>query len=369
MKHTFVHVRMSNLMSSFNYDAHPMGMFIRYQYCHYCIHMVCSSMAAMSTFHADANPALKGADLYLGEQGEQVMNKQILRILGKAPTVAAAAYRHRIGRPTNLPRNDLDYCENLLYMMDSLGEGPNYTPHPVLVKALDVMFTLHAEHEMNCSTAAMLHIGSSRVDPYSAIAGAAAALYGPLHGGANEAVLRMLEEIGSVERVGEFVELVKGRKRRLMGFGHRVYKKYDPRAKLIQRLAHSVFEVTGREPLIQVAIALEQRALNDDYFISRRLYPNVDFYSGLIYKAMGFPTDYFPLLFALPRIAGWLAHWREQLLGRDQKIWRPLQVYCGDREKEYVEMRDRTDTDYNLKIPKGHPFNRRYLLSIVDSKL
>lgn len=328
-------------------------------------------MAAMSTFHAEANPALKGADLYARGEGEKVMNKQILRILGKAPTVAASAYRHRIGRPTNLPRNDLDYCENLLYMMDSLTEGQAYKPHPVLVKALNVMFILHAEHEMNCSTAAMRHISSSGVDPYSAIAGAAAALYGPLHGGANEAVLRMLESIGSSDNIPQFIEKVKRKEKLLMGFGHRVYKNYDPRAKIIQNLAHTVFEVTGKEPLIKVAIELERTALQDEYFKSRKLYPNVDFYSGLIYRAMGFPTDYFPLLFALPRIAGWLAHWREQLMsGEEQKIWRPLQLYEGHRGLVYTEIENRNIDEYgNIPIPQGHPYNRRYSVSIVDSKI
>jgi citrate synthase len=254
-------------------------------------------------------------------------------------------------------------------MLDSLTEGSTFKPHPVLVKALDVMLILHAEHEMNCSTAAMMHISSSRVDPYSAIAGAAAALYGPLHGGANEAVLRMLEGIGSVDQVGAFVEQVKRRERRLMGFGHRVYKNYDPRAKIIQDLAHNVFAVTGHEPLIEVAVALERFALSDPYFIDRRLYPNVDFYSGLIYKAMGFPTDYFPVLFALPRIAGWLAHWREQLRvgSGEQKIWRPLQVYTGDRDKEYVPVEGRSaSSGDDCTIPTGHPFNRRYLLSMAS---
>lgn len=224
MRHTFVHSRLTELMKTFNYDAHPMGMFI-------------SAMAAMSTFHANANPALKGADLFI--QDPELMNKQIVRILGKAPTVAAAAYRHRIGRPYNLPQNHLDYTENLLYMMDRLAED-DYKPHPTLAKALDVMFILHADHEMNCSTAAMRHIGSSRVDPYSAVAGAAAALYGPLHGGANEAVLHMLEEIGTVGKVDEFLVQVKDRKKKLMGFGHRVYHNYDPRAKIIQKIAYDV---------------------------------------------------------------------------------------------------------------------------------
>jgi citrate synthase len=226
---------------------------------------------------------LKGADLFINNP--DLMNKQIVRILGKAPTVAAAAYRHRIGRPYNLPQNHLGYTENLLYMMDRLAES-DYKPHPVLSRALDVMFILHADHEMNCSTAAMRHIGSSRVDPYSAIAGAAAALYGPLHGGANEAVLHMLQEIGSVENVTGFLQQVKEKKKKLIGFGHRVYRSYDPRAKIIRKVAYDVFEVCGKEPLIELAVALEQAALKDDYFIKRKLYPNVDFYSGLIYRGI-----------------------------------------------------------------------------------
>jgi citrate synthase len=246
----------------------------------------------MSTFHAEANPALRGADLYLPStpMSEELMNKQIIRLLGKAPTVAAAAYRHRIGRPINLPQNHLGYTENLLYMMDRLAE-PNYTPHPVLVKALDVLFTLHAEHEMNCSTAAMRHIASSRADPYSAVAGAAAALYGPLHGGANEAVLHMLaDEVGSVEGTPAFIERVKRKETRLMGFGHRIYRNYDPRAKIIRTIAYDVFAICGEEPLIKVAVALEKSALSDEYFLSRKLYPNVDFYSGLIYKGKLFES-------------------------------------------------------------------------------
>ncbi|RKP24791.1 citrate synthase-like protein, partial [Syncephalis pseudoplumigaleata] len=238
-------------------------------------------LAAMSTFHPEANPALNGSDMYI--TNERMRNKQILRLLGKVPTLAAVAYRHRIGRPYNLPRNDLSYTENFLYMMDRLSEE-KYRPNPKLARALDILFILHADHELNCSTAAMRHIGSSRVDPYSAIAGASSALYGPLHGGANEAVLRMLEEIGTVDAVPQFLEQVKQRKKKLMGFGHRVYKNYDPRAKIIRQVAHEVFEICGREGLIDVAVELERIALSDEYFIKRRLYPNVDFYSGIIYK-------------------------------------------------------------------------------------
>ncbi|KAJ1658785.1 hypothetical protein IWQ61_002030 [Dispira simplex] len=323
--HTFLHLNMANLMRSFNYDAHPMGMFI-------------SGIAALSTFHPEANPALNGNDIYL--ENSQLRNKQIFRLLGKAPTVASYAYRHRIGRPYNQPRNDLSYTANFLYMMDRLSED-EYTPNPVLVRALDVLFILHADHELNCSTAAMRHIGSSQVDPYSAVAGASAALYGPLHGGANEAVLRMLEGIQSVENVPSFLEQVKARKRKLMGFGHRVYKNYDPRARIIRKVAYEVFEVCGKEPLIEVAIALEQAALADEFFVSRKLYPNVDFYSGLIYKAMGFPTDFFPVLFAIPRVAGWLAHWKESCEETGGKIWRPRQVYTGEPHRPYIPLNHR----------------------------
>lgn len=309
MTHTALHVNLGKLIKSFNYDAHPMGMFI-------------STFAAMSTFHPESNPSLQGTGVF---SDPVLVNKQIKRIIGKAATVAANAYRHRIGRDFNPPRNQLSYAENFLYMLDAMGEA-DYRPHPVLVECLDQLFIIHAEHEMNCSTAAMLQIASSGVDPYSSVAGAAAALYGPLHGGANEGVLGMLEEIGSVEMVAEFLEQVKRKERRLLGFGHRVYKSYDPRARLVRTILHRIFQVCGQEPLMHVAEALERQALYDDYFIQRRLYPNVDFYTGLCYKAMGFPSDFFPLLFAVPRIVGWLAHWREQLADTAaSRIWRPRQ--------------------------------------------
>lgn len=326
MTHTYLHVRVNDLMKSFHYDAHPMGMFI-------------SSMAALSTFHPEANPALMGGDLYVNDV--RIRNKQFKRIIGKATTVAANAYRHRIGREFNNPRNDLGYTENFLYMLDCLGEA-EFRAHPTLVKALDALFIIHAEHEMNCSTTAMRLIGSTMVDPYSAIAGAAAALYGPRHGGANEAVVHMLEEIGSVERVPQFLDQVKRKERRLMGFGHRVYKNFDPRAAIVKSILHQVFAICGEEPLIKVAEALEQAALQDDYFTSRRLYPNVDFYSGLIYRAMGFPTDFFPLLFAIPRIAGWLAHWNEMVSdATSNKIWRPRQIYEGSGERPFMPLERR----------------------------
>jgi citrate synthase len=275
-------------------------------------------------------------------------------------------YRHRIGRQYNVPQNNLSYTENFLYMLDRLSEE-NYKPNPKLARALDVLFILHADHELNCSTAAMRHIGSSLVDPYSAISGAAAALYGPLHGGANEAVLRMLEEIGSVEKIPVFLEEVKQRKRKLFGFGHRVYKNYDPRAKIIRNIAFEVFDVCGREPLIDVAVELEKIALADEYFVGRKLYPNVDFYSGLIYKAMGFPTDMFPVLFAIPRVAGWLAHWKESLEDKNSKIWRPRQVYVGPGVRSYVPL-DLREQVRNDGIEVAHPFSKRSQVAEYDDK-
>lgn len=348
MTHTYLHSKLNGLMQSFNYDAHPMGMFI-------------STMAAMSTFHPEANPALEGSDIY---DNDRLQNKQIKRIIGKATSVAANAYRTRIGREFNAPQNALGYPENFLYMLDCL-DDKGYRPHPVLVEALDKLFIIHAEHEMNCSTAAMLHISSTKVDPYNAVAGAASALYGPLHGGANEAVLRMLEAIGRVEAVPGFIEQVKAKKVKLMGFGHRVYKNYDPRAKLIRDLVDRVFAVCGREPLMEVAMALEAAALSDPYFIERKLYPNVDFYTGLIYKAMGFPTDFFPLLFAIPRTAGWLAHWKEQLEATDQqaKIWRPRQIYTGPERRAYVRMDERNATsDQTHFASDSQAFYKRYAI-------
>lgn len=350
MRHTFVHFNVTELMRKFNYDAHPMGMFI-------------SCISAMSTFHPDANPALAGSNLFIRD--ERVRNKQIYRLLGKTPTLAAMAYRHRIGRSYNVPQNNLSYTENFLYMLDQLSEK-NYKPNPKLARALDILFILHADHELNCSTAAMRHIGSSLVDPYSAISGAAAALYGPLHGGANEAVLRMLEEIGSLDKVPVFLQEVKERKRKLFGFGHRIYKNYDPRAKIIRKIAYEVFDVCGREPLIDVAMGLEKIALEDEYFIKRKLYPNVDFYSGLIYKAMGFPTDMFPVLFAIPRIAGWLAHWKESLEDKESKIWRPRQVYVGPSVRSYVPL-DLREADNKVFVAKvHHPFSKRTSVATFD---
>jgi len=334
MKHTYVHEDLKGIVRQFRYDAHPMGMVI-------------SSIAALSTFHPEANPALAGQDVYANIK---IRNKQIHRMLGTVTTISAFAYRHRIGRPlVNPAGKNLSYCENFLYMLDKLSHE-NYRPHPRLARALDILFILHADHELNCSTAAMRHLTSSGVDVYSAIAGASAALYGPRHGGANEAVLRMLQRIGNVENIPKFIEDVKAKKVRLMGFGHRVYKNYDPRAKIIRTVAEEVFSILGREPLIEVAIALEKIALSDPYFVDRKLYPNVDFYSGLIYKAMGFPTDYFAVLFLIPRTVGWLAHWFEFLDDPENRIVRPFQVYLGAGLRDYVPVERRAPQS---KFPNG----------------
>jgi len=326
MQHTYLHPNLTQIMQNFRYDAHPMGMFI-------------SSIAAMGTFYPESNPALQGQGVF---NNEKTRNKQIVRLIGKVATIAACSYRHRVGRPFNEPDSTLGYTENFLYMLDRLQESA-YRPNPRLARALDIMFILHADHELNCSTAAMRHIGSSLTDPYTALAGAAAALYGPLHGGANEAVIRMLEEIGTVDKIPEFIEGVKNKTRKLMGFGHRVYKSYDPRAKIIRSIAYEVFSIMGDEPLIDVAVELERQARADDYFVSRNLYPNVDFFSGLIYRSMGFPTDMFPVLFAIPRTVGWLAHWMEQLSDKDAKIARPKQVYIGSPTREYIPLEKRAN--------------------------
>jgi citrate synthase len=317
MRHTYIHEDLAEQMKSFRYDAHPMGMLI-------------SAIAAMSTFHPEASQF----------EDIEIRRKQVWRILGKLPTIAAFAYRIRIGRPFNYPDATLGYTGNFLYMLDFMGEH-DYEVDPVLARALDVLFILHADHEQNCSTSTMRAVGSSRVDPYSALAAAAAALYGPLHGGANEAVLRMLTEIGSVSNIPAYIERVKKGEIRLMGFGHRVYKNYDPRAKIIKRIAHEVFEVTGTNPLLDIALELEQIALEDEYFVSRKLYPNVDFYSGIIYQAMGFPVDMFPVLFAIPRAAGWLAQWCEMVDDPEQRIARPRQIYLGHDRREYVPVNQR----------------------------
>ncbi len=317
MRHTYIHENLAELMKAFRYDAHPMGMLI-------------SSVAAMSTFHPEARNI----------DDEAVRQKQIWRILGKLPTIAAFAYRIRIGRPFNYPDATRGYTGNFLYMLDYMNER-DYEVHPTLARALDVLFILHADHEQNCSTSTMRAVGSSRVDPYSALAAAAAALYGPLHGGANEAVLRMLTDIGDVKNIPAYIERVKKGELRLMGFGHRVYKNYDPRARIIKKIAHEVFEVTGTSPLLDIALELERIALEDDYFISRKLYPNVDFYSGIIYRAMRFPVDMFPVLFAIPRASGWLAQWVEMVQDPEQKIARPRQVYLGPEQRDYVPLDQR----------------------------
>jgi citrate synthase len=342
MKHTMVHKDIGEMMKSFRYDAHPMGMLV-------------STVAALSTFHPEANPALRGSKIY---QNPKFVNKQIYRLLGNLPTLAANAYRHRIGREFNEPNTKYNYVENFLYMLDRLGPG-KYKPHPVIVKAMDILFILHAEHELNCSTAAVRHLASSGVDVYTVIAGASAALYGPSHGGANEAVLRMLEEIGTKENVAKFIEDVKNKKRRLMGFGHRVYRNYDPRAKIIKGVADEVFAIVGKEPLIELAVELERIALSDEYFIKKKLYPNVDFYTGVIYKALGFPTDMFPILFAIPRAVGWLAHWKEYLQDKENSIVRPRQHYVGSGPRDYTPLLEREEKEVLLEDQMSATSRRR----------
>jgi citrate synthase len=313
--HTLIHENVKELMGGFRYDAHPMGMLM-------------STVAALSTFYPEAKNIHDAAS----------RREQIFRLIAKIPTLAAFAYRHTVGMPYAYPDNDLSYCGNFLQMMFKM--GGRYRVNPVLERALEVLFILHADHEQNCSTSAMRGVGSSEVDPFSSIAAATAALYGPLHGGANEQVLRMLHEIGSKDKIPAFIKEVKtsGGDVRLMGFGHRVYKNYDPRAKIIKRMADQVFEVTGRNPLLDIALELERIALEDEYFVKRKLYPNVDFYSGLIYQAMGFPLDMFPVLFAIPRTSGWLAQWDEMLEDKEQKIARPRQLYLGAERRDYVPL-------------------------------
>jgi len=309
--HTIIHENIKKFIDGFHHDAHPMGVFV-------------STVAALSTFYPEA----KHID------DETSRRNQIFRLIAKTPTLAAFAHRHNIGMPYAYPDNALSYTGNLLNMMFKATEV-KYTPNPVLERAMDVLFILHADHEQNCSTAVMRAIGSSHADPYSAMAGAAAALYGPLHGGANEQVLRMLREIGDKSKVPAYIQRVKKGEVKLMGFGHRVYKNYDPRAKYIKQTADQVFEVTGKNPLIDLALELERIALQDEYFVTRKLYPNVDFYSGIIYEAMKFPVDMFPVLFAIGRTPGWLAQWQEMLLDKEQKIARPRQDYIGAPERPY----------------------------------
>ena len=316
--HTIIHENIKKFIDGFHHDAHPMGMFV-------------SAVAALSTFYAEAKRIFD----------EKLRNNQIVRLIAKTPTLAAFAHRHSVGMPYAYPDNDLSYTGNFLNMMFKTTEV-KYSPHPVLERALDVLFILHADHEQNCSTSAMRGIGSSHPDPYSCMAGAAAALYGPLHGGANEEVLRMLREIGSIDAIPAYLQRVKKGEVRLMGFGHRVYKNFDPRAKIIKQIAEQVFDVTGKNPLIDIAVELERIALQEEYFVTRKLYPNVDFYSGIIYEAMKFPVDIFPVLFAIGRTPGWLAQWQEMLLDKEQKIARPRQVYIGPPKRDYVPIEKRS---------------------------
>ncbi len=310
--HTMVHENIREFIDAFRYDAHPMGI-------------LTSTVAALSTFYPDAKDVADAEKRRL----------QMYRLLAKMPTLAAYAYRHRRGLPYVYPDNDLSYVGNFLNMLFKMTEV-KYEPNPIIEKTLDVLFILHADHEQNCSANAMRSVGSSKVDPFSATAAACAALYGPLHGGANEAAIRMLREIGDVKNIPDYVDRVKKGEVRLMGFGHRVYKNYDPRAKVIKDLAKQVFEVVGKNPLIDIAVELERIALEDEYFVQRRLYPNVDFYSGIIYQAMGLPMDMFPVLFAIGRTAGWLAQWEEMLTDPEQRIARPRQVYLGEGERRFV---------------------------------
>ncbi|PTL36976.1 citrate (Si)-synthase [Candidatus Methylomirabilis limnetica] len=315
--HTMVHENIKKLMDGFHYDAHPMGILL-------------GTVGALSTFYPEAKNIMDQEDRH----------RQMIRLIAKMPTLAAYAYRHSRGLPYTYPDNSLSFTGNFLSMLFRITE-PTYHPHPVLERALDLLFVLHADHEQNCSGNAMRSVGSSHVDPYSAVAAAIAALYGPLHGGANEAVLHMLKDIGSKDKVAAHIKKVKAGEVRLMGFGHRVYKNYDPRAKIIKRLVEEVFEVTGINPLLEVALELERIALEDEYFIARKLYPNIDFYTGLIYEAMKFPMDMFPVLFAIPRTAGWVAQWEEMLLDPEQKIARPRQIYLGQMQRDYCSITNR----------------------------
>jgi citrate synthase len=316
--HTFVHENVKEFMQGFRYDAHPMGMLL-------------ASVGALSTFYPEASAIKDPESRYI----------QVIRLLAKMPTLAAFSYRHNRGMPYVYPDNDLSYPGNFLSMIYKIAEL-KYEPDPRLEHALDVLFILHADHEQNCSTSAVRSVGSSQVDPYSAVAAGVAALYGPLHGGANEGVLRMLKRIEKKENVPDFIEGVKAGDEKLMGFGHRVYKNFDPRAKIIKKAVDEVFEVTGKNPLIEIATELEKIALEDDYFISRKLYPNVDFYSGLIYEALGMPVEMFPVLFAIGRTSGWIAQWLEMIDDPEQKIARPRQIYTGERGLDYVPMSERS---------------------------
>jgi citrate synthase len=338
MKNSNYHADLEQFIKAFRHDAHPMGM-------------MSACIAAMSGYYPESNPAYVGANIY---KDKKERNKHIYRILGCAPMIAAACYRHRVGKPIIAPNENLGYVENFLYMMDAQISDKDYKPHPKITKALDILFILHAEHELNCSTAAIRHMASSQSDVYTSVAGAVTALYGPRHGGANEAVLRMLEEIGDIKNIPQFIEDVKNKKKVLMGFGHRIYKNYDPRAKIVKRIADEVFDIVGKEPLVDIAVKLEQIALTDEYFIKKKLYPNVDFYSGVIYKALGIPTEMFTILFTLPRLSGWLAHWYEFLDDPHNKIVRPRQIYKGYTKREFEPMAQREkkvteDLDYHVE--------------------
>jgi len=336
MKNSSYHHGLEPFIKAFRHDAHPMAM-------------MSTLMAAMSSFYPEANPAYVGANIY---KTRKERNKHIYRVLGCAPAIAAACYRHSHGLKINAPNEDLGYVENFLYMMDKKDSDPSFRPHPKIVRALDILFILHAEHELNCSTAAIRHMTSSQADVYTSLAGAVTALYGPRHGGANEAVLRMLEQIGDVKNIPDFIQGVKNKKKVLMGFGHRVYKNHDPRAKIVRQVAEDVFSVVGRESLIDIAMELEKIALTDEYFISRKLYPNVDFYSGVIYKALGIPTEMFTIMFTLPRLAGWLAHWDEFVEDPVNNIVRPRQIYKGYRRRDFVaqpQREQKVDQDLDYK--------------------
>ncbi|KAF9048618.1 peroxysomal citrate synthase [Panaeolus papilionaceus] len=340
LHHSVTHADAEQFCRSFRYDAHPMAILV-------------SAFAYLGSYYGEANPSLQGQKLYTaGDKASlAIMDKQIYRLIGKATTLAAMAYRVRQGRDFVTPPTGLSYTGSFLYQMDHLGEE-NYKPNPILEKALDVLFLLHADHELNASATTVLQTGSSLVDPYSAIAAGCASLYGPLHGGANEAVIRMLISIGKPENVPAFLEAVKKREKVLSGFGHRVYRTSDPRSFIVRKTADEVFKITGKDELLETAMALHEAAMKDEYFIKRKLAPNVDFWSGLIYRAMGFPLDFFPVLFAVPRVVGWLAHWRQMMLQEGGvKIWRPRQIYVGAGKRDYVPIEEREEVEGHKKTP------------------
>ncbi|KDR76340.1 hypothetical protein GALMADRAFT_247736 [Galerina marginata CBS 339.88] len=361
LHHGVTHADAEQFCRSFRYDAHPMAI-------------LTSAFAYLGSYYGEANPSLQGQTLYTKGDATSlaVMDKQIYRLIGKATTLAAMAYRVRQGRDFVTPPTGLSYTGSFLYQMDHLGEE-NYTPNPVLEKALDVLFLLHADHELNASATTVLQTGSSLVDPYSAIAAGCASLYGPLHGGANEAVIRMLISIGKPENVPAFIEAVKKREKVLSGFGHRVYKTSDPRSFIVRKTADEVFKITGKDELLETAMALHEAAMKDEYFIKRKLAANVDFCSGLIYRAMGFPLDFFPVLFAVPRVVGWLAHWRQMMLQEGGvKIWRPRQIYVGASKREYVPIHERAEVQGPRKTPSpiAHSgITKRTMLATFKGKL